>query len=213
MEKAKQLKRNILLFFLPRLVWVLLWILYLTCRNRFYISKKLEETNCIATFWHGEFLMLPFAYLKLRKKPKIFVISSKHFDGELMVRLYSYFGFKTIRGSTNYDGVNRGGVKVLKESFKYLKDGWDTGITPDGPKGPYHSIADGVVAMGQKTQTPLSVFRVRPHKCWRLNTWDRFEIPKPFSKIDYYLMDPFILKKEWSVDDAKIKIYEKMQAL
>lgn len=157
--------------------------------------------------------MLPFAYLKLRKKPKIFVISSKHFDGELMVRLYSYFGFQTIRGSTNYNGVDRGGIRVLIESFRYLKEGWDTGITPDGPKGPYHSIADGVVAMGQKTQTPLSVFRVQPKKFWQLKTWDRFQIPKPFSRIDYYLMEPFVLDKRLSMEEAKAKVYEKMQAL
>ncbi|STP12147.1 lipoprotein [Helicobacter mustelae] len=206
-------KRRVLLLLLPRLVWLLMWLLYLTCRNRFHISEELKNTNCIATFWHGEFLMLPFAYLKLRKKPKVFVISSRHFDGELMVRLYSYFGFKTIRGSTNYNGIDRGGIKVLMESFRYLREGWDTGITPDGPRGPYHSIADGVVAMGQKTKTPLSVFRVKPQCYWELRTWDKFQIPKPFSRVDYYLMDPFVLEKDWDVDFAKARIYEKMQAL
>lgn len=207
------LKRQIVLFFLPRLMWFLMWLIYLTCKKRFYIAESLRQTNCIATFWHGEFLMLPFAYLKLRKKPKIFIIASKHFHGELISRICACFGFRAVRGSTNYNGVDRGGMRVLLDSFKNLKEGWDMGITPDGPRGPYHSIADGVVAMGQKTQIPLSFFRVHNHSFWELKTWDKFQIPKPFSKIDFFLSEPFLLDRTLSIDEAKREIYEKMQAL
>ncbi len=190
-----------------------MWIIYLSCRKKFHIAEELKDTNCIAMFWHGEFLMLPFAYLQLRKKPKIFVVTSKHFHGELIARICACFGFKTIRGSTNYNGVDRGGIKVLLQSFKSLKEGWDMGITPDGPRGPYHSIADGVVAMGQKTQVPLSAFCVRCEKFWELGTWDRFQIPKPFSKIEFFLTKPFLLDHSLSILEAKTKIYKKMQAL
>ncbi|WP_104697507.1 MULTISPECIES: lysophospholipid acyltransferase family protein [unclassified Helicobacter] len=207
------LRRRVILLLLPRLMWFLMWAVYLTCRKRFHISQELETTNCIATFWHGEFLMLPFAYLKLRKQPKIFVITSKHFHGELIARVCHCFGFKTIRGSTNYNGVDRGGMKVLLESFKKLKQGWDMGITPDGPKGPYHSIASGVIVMGQKTGIPLSAFRVKSQSFWELKTWDRFQIPKPFSKIEFFLSQPFVLESMLSEQEARAKIYEKMQAL
>lgn len=194
-------------------MWFFMWVIYFTCRKSFHISEKLRDVNCIATFWHGEFLMLPFAYLKLRKKPKIFVITSKHFHGEMIARVCHCFGFKTIRGSTNYNGVDRGGMKVLLESFKKLRQDWDMGITPDGPKGPYHSIANGVIAMGQKTKVPLSAFRVKNQRFWELRTWDRFQIPKPFSKIDFFLSDPFVLEDTLNEQEARAKIYEKMQAL
>ncbi|PAF47850.1 hypothetical protein BKH46_03200 [Helicobacter sp. 12S02634-8] len=199
-------KQKITLAILPRLVWGILWLLYGSCRHRFYLSEQLKETNFIASFWHGEFLMLPFAYLKLKPKPKICVISSQHFDGELMVKLYSYFGFQTIRGSTN-----KGGRRVLVESFAHLKEGWDMGITPDGPKGPYHHIADGVVAMAQKTGVGISVCRVFPRKYYRLNTWDRFQIPKPFSQIDYYMLEPFFIPKDMDIEEAKKLVYMRME--
>ncbi|PAF46878.1 hypothetical protein BKH41_08395 [Helicobacter sp. 12S02232-10] len=195
---AKTWKQKIILALLPRLVWAILWLLYWSCRNRFHLSAHLKQTNFIASFWHGEFLMLPFAYIKLKDKPKICVISSNHFDGELMVKLYSYFGFQTIRGSTN-----KGGTRVLVESFRHLRNGGDMGITPDGPKGPYHHIADGVVAMAQKTGVGISVCRVLPSRYYQLNTWDKFQIPKPFSKIDYYMLDPFFIPKDMDMAEAK----------
>ncbi|WP_343217640.1 lysophospholipid acyltransferase family protein [Helicobacter sp. 13S00477-4] len=171
------------------------------------MSETLKETNFIACFWHGEFLMLPFGYLRSKNyKPKIYVISSNHFDGELMVKLYGYFGFKTIRGSTN-----KGGRRVLVESFRCLKNGWDTGITPDGPKGPYHHIADGVVAMAQKTGVGISVCRVIPNRYFELSTWDKFQIPKPFCRIDYYMLEPFFIPQSMDIVEAKRLVYEHMQ--
>lgn len=202
----KTLKQKLILMFLPRIVWSILWLLYWSCKNNFHLDESLKNTNFIASFWHGEFLMLPFAYLKLRKKPKICIISSNHFDGELMVKLYGYFGFDTIRGSTN-----KGGTKVLVESFKRLKDGWDTGITPDGPKGPYHHIADGVVAMAQKTGIGISVCRVIPNRYHELKTWDKFQIPKPFSTINYYMKRPFYISRNLEIAEAKKVVLENME--
>ncbi|PAF41194.1 lysophospholipid acyltransferase family protein [Helicobacter sp. 11S03491-1] len=202
----KKFKQKIILAILPRIVWIILWVLYWSCKNRFHLSESLKETNFIASFWHGEFLMLPFAYLKVRKKPKIYVISSNHFDGELMVKFYSFFGFRTIRGSTS-----KNGTRVLVKSFQCLRDGWDMGITPDGPKGPYHHIADGVVAMAQKTGIGISVSKVVFNRCYELSTWDKFKIPKPFSKIDYYMLDPFYIPKDMDMLAAKKMVYERME--
>lgn len=202
----KKIKQKIILVTIPPLVWGMMWLLYLSCRNRFHIYEGLKDSNFIASFWHGEFLMLPFAYIKSKKKPKICVISSNHFDGELMVKLYGFFGFHTIRGSTN-----KGGARVLVESFRHLKEGWDMGITPDGPRGPYHHIADGVVAMAQKTGVGVSVCKVMFSRCYELPTWDKFKIPKPFSTIDYYMLEPFFIPKNMEMQEAKKMVYEQME--
>ncbi len=199
-----------MLAFAPRIFWLFLWMLYFTCRKKFEISKDLEHTNCIIIFWHGQFLMLPFAYLKLRKKPSIFVVTSRHFHGLLISRVCALFGFKTISGSTNHGGVDRGGARVLLEGIKKLKLGFDIGLTPDGPKGPYHSIANGVIALAQKTSVPLAPLCIHVQHCWALNSWDKFQIPKPFSKITYRLGDPFIIDTAMDKSDAKNLIYAKM---
>ncbi len=201
----RNLSRKIILILAPRIVWILLWILYLSCKNRFYIHEDIKKSNTILAFWHGEFLMLPFLYKKMRNKPKIFVISSEHFDGELITRLFSYYGFKSIRGSST-----RGGRKVLIQAFGKLKDGYDIAITPDGPKGPYHSIADGVVAMSQKTGIGITPVKAIANNFFELNTWDRFKIPKPFSTIKYISMPSFYIDKDMSLNDAKELIYKKM---
>ncbi|RDU57401.1 lysophospholipid acyltransferase family protein [Helicobacter sp. MIT 99-5507] len=204
-DSRRAFKRKIILLFAPRLVWIFLWILYLSCKNRFYIHDDIKKGNAILAFWHGEFLMLPFLYKKMRDKPKIFVISSEHFDGELMVKLYGYFGFKTIRGSNT-----RGGRRVLIQSFKKLEDGYDVAITPDGPKGPYHSIADGVVAMSQKTGIAIVPVRTIPNRFYELKTWDKFRIPKLFSKIIYISMPSFHISKDLNLEDAKELVYKQM---
>lgn len=203
----RETKRKIILFFAPRIIWCLLWVLYFFSRNKFHIHKEAKDPNAILAFWHGELLMLPFLYRKMRKKRNIFVISSNHFDGELMVNLYGYFGFNTIRGSSSKDGL-----KALLQAINRLKNGSDVAITPDGPKGPYHSIADGIVAMSQKANSNIVVVRTESSKFWELKTWDKFRIPKPFGTIHYYALKPFKVDKTLSFNDAKEMIYKKMLA-
>ncbi len=203
----KKFKRKIILLFAPRLVWAFLWILYLSCKNKFYIHEDIKKSNAILAFWHGEFLMLPFLYKKMRNVPKIFVISSEHFDGELMVKLYGYYGFKTIRGSST-----RGGRRVLIQAFQQLKEGYDIAITPDGPKGPYHSIADGIIAMSKKTGIGIVPVRTLPNNFFELKTWDKFKIPKPFSTIKYISMPSFHIDENLNIEDAKKLVYKQMTA-
>ncbi len=149
--------------------------------------------------------MLPFLYRKIRKKPHIFIIASEHFDAELIVRICELFGFQSIRGSTS-----KGGRRVLLQSFKLLKNGYDIAIMPDGPRGPRHSIADGVGAMAQKTGSDIVVLQTQPSRFWELNTWDRFMIPKPFCTIQYRAKKPFKLESNLTNEQAKAIIAENM---
>lgn len=202
---TREQKRKILLFFVPRIAWFAMWIIYLTSRNKFRIDSQIMASNAIFIAWHGELLMLPFLYRKIRKKPNIFIIASEHFDAELIVRICECFGMKSIRGSST-----KGGRRVLIQSMQRLKEGKDIAIMPDGPRGPYHSIADGAGGIAQKTGLPLVVLQVHPNRFWELNTWDRFCIPKPFCKICYYAKAPFRIDSAIPSDDAKKIIYNEM---
>lgn len=198
-------KRKIILFFAPRIAWFAMWLIYLTSRNRFCISPQIAHSNAIFIAWHGELLMLPFLYRKIRKKPNIFIIASEHFDAELIVQICALFGMQSIRGSST-----KGGRRVIIQSIKCLKDGKDIAIMPDGPRGPYHNIADGAGAIAQKTELPLVVLQVRPTRFWELNSWDKFRIPKPFCAIDYRVSEPFFIDSAMSNKEAKDIIYQKM---
>ncbi len=135
--------------------------------------------------WHGELLMIPYAYTKYRKNPHVKLLISEHFDGNIIAKTLGFFGFETIRGSST-----RGGAKALIQSMKELKRGYDLGITPDGPKGPRHEVADGILVMAQKTKTKIVLVEIKASKYWKLLSWDAFIIPKPFGTLRYYITDP-----------------------
>jgi len=87
-----------------------------------------------------------------------------------------------LRGSSS-----KGAKQVLLEAFRALKQGNDLLVTPDGPRGPRHQISDGAIALALKGNLPIFTVNFTCDRYWQLNSWDRFVIPKPFSKIDFYL--------------------------
>lgn len=193
-------KKRLIEFCIPRIAWVFVWCLYILSRNRFFIDESVQQENTILAFWHGEILMLPFLYRKLRKTPNIYIISSNHFDGGLIAKMCDLFGFSSIRGST---GSGRGGVRVLISSIRALNEGTDIGIAVDGPRGPYHHIADGVIMMAQKTGKKISICRVYPSCYYEFQTWDKFRLPLPFGKICYYMYESFALDATLSLQEAR----------
>jgi lysophospholipid acyltransferase (LPLAT)-like uncharacterized protein len=103
----------------------------------------------------------------------------------ILKTLYSYLNLKSIHGSST-----RNGAKVLIAAMKVLKNGGDIGITPDGPKGPRHEVADGIIIMAQKTKSKIVVLSCVPQRYWQLKSWDNFTIPKPFTTVDLYASEP-----------------------
>lgn len=128
--------------------------------------------------------MLPYLYKYYRKTPHAKVLISPHFDGELISRTIKYFGLGTLAGSSH-----KNSARVLIQAIKTLKSGYDIGITPDGPKGPRHEVADGIIAMAQKAEAKIALVAIKPTRFWQLNSWDKFVIPKPFGTISYYMGD------------------------
>lgn len=178
---SKEQKRKIVAFLLPPIANLLIRLIYLTCKKEFKLASNYPEEPFIVAFWHGELLMQPFLYKKFRGRHKISVMISEHFDGEIIARIISFFGFSTVRGSSS-----KGGARVLIEAIKTLKEGEDIAITPDGPRGPRHSVADGIVALAQKTNSKIVVFNYQSTNFWQLKSWDKFVVPKPFSKITFF---------------------------
>lgn len=177
---------------------------YLTNKKNFYHPKELKDDIYIVSFWHGELLMQPFNYQKLKPKGKVSAMISEHKDGEAITKTVEYLGIHSIRGSST-----RGGTKALIGAIKELKGGNDIAITPDGPKGPRFSVADGIVAIHKKTDAKILAFNCRPSKYWQFNSWDKFIIPKPFGVIDFYVSEPFSVS-HLDMAEAKEFIKEKL---
>ncbi len=190
---------------LPFLLQILVRIIYVTNKKVFHHPKVLNDKVYIVTFWHGELLMQPFNYQKLKPKGKVSGIISEHKDGEAIAKTVEYLGIYSIRGSST-----RGGTKALINAIKELKAGDDIAITPDGPRGPRHSIANGIVAISQKTNAKILAFNCKPTKYWQFNSWDKFIVPKPFGTIHFYVSDPFGVDS-LELEDAKNLIKAKLQ--
>jgi lysophospholipid acyltransferase (LPLAT)-like uncharacterized protein len=192
----KKILRFLAKIFLPPFGAFIIKILYLTNKKEFYAPTSLDNKPFIMACWHGELLMIPYAYTYY-KKPNVKLIVSEHFDGDLIAKTLKYFGLDFIRGSST-----RGGVKALINAIKELKNGYDIGITPDGPRGPRHKVADGIVVMAQKANAKVVLVNIKPTKYWQLNSWDRFIIPKPFGVIRYYISNTIDISN-LELDQAK----------
>ncbi len=199
---TKKIFRFLAIKIVPFIGSLLIRFLYTTNKKVFHAPNDLGEKNFIMACWHGELLMIPYAYTRYKKNPNVKLLISEHFDGNLIAKTLNKFGFGTIRGSST-----RGGAKALVESIKALKNGSDIGITPDGPKGPRHEISDGIIVMAKKTNTNLVLVEIKPTKYWQLKSWDKFVIPKPFGTIHYYISD-LIDIKDIEFEKAKILIKE-----
>ena len=177
----KKTARALALFFIPPIGALVIRLLYYTNKKEFHIDRSITSKPTIFATWHGDLLMLPYLYYQYRKKPHAKVLISDHFDGLLISKTIRYFGLGTIAGSTN-----RNAVKALIQGIKVLKEGYDIGITPDGPKGPRHQVSDGVIVMAQKAKSDVVLVEIKPSKYWQFSSWDKFTVPKPFGTIRYY---------------------------
>ena len=191
MEKLSLKKR---LFFRASeyLIFILIWCIFLTCRVKF-TPTKLPEKPCVVVFWHGRLAMMSFAYRRwwLRdfgSKRRAKVIISDHKDGEIITRVISHFGIGAIRGSSF-----KGGARALMGAIKEIKNGTDVIITPDGPRGPLHSVADGAVILAQRLNLDIYALNYEASSFWKFRSWDEMVLPKPFSRINYSLSAPLSL--------------------
>lgn len=176
-----------------------------TCKVRVVGEWKLPKTPCVFALWHGELAMMPFFYARFFPKNRpLAIIVSQHRDAEILVRIVSGFGIRTLRGSSR-----RGAVGVLKEAFGAMREGVDVAVTPDGPKGPRHEIADGVVALSSRNNAPIVTINCQASRAWQFKSWDKMFLPKPFSSITFYIGEPFGVE-ELSKDEAKAVLRERL---
>jgi len=129
----------------------------------------------IYAIWHNRILPLLYAH---RDEAMVLLIS-RHRDGGYLADLAERLGYRFVRGSTQ-----RGGDVGLLGIVRALKNGSVVAVTPDGPRGPLERVKPGVVAAAQHAGVPIIPGTARVSRAWRLSSWDRFFIPKPFATIE-----------------------------
>jgi lysophospholipid acyltransferase (LPLAT)-like uncharacterized protein len=125
-------------------------------------------------FWHGRILSATYFF----RRRGIVVMTSENFDGEWIARIISRFGYGTARGSTS-----RGARKALLQLRRSLDAGRPVAFTLDGPRGPAHSAQPGAVWLAGATGQPIVPFHLEAARYWSVRSWDRTQVPKPFSLV------------------------------
>ena len=160
--------------------------LRLRIRDDCGLGNAADFPPCIYLLWHSRFLIVPYAWRKLiRGRRRTVVLTSASKDGAMVARAMASFGLGAVRGSSS-----RRAVAALVGLKRALLEGNDICLTPDGPKGPRYQLQPGVLALAQSTGAPVVPIHIRFHSAWRLRTWDRFVIPKPFSRVDVTFAEP-----------------------
>ncbi len=153
----------------------------------------------IYALWHNRFFTVPAAWRKIcGKSRRSVVLTSASLDGTVVARSMAVFGLGAIRGSSS-----RRGVAALVGMKRALRDGFDVCITPDGPRGPRYVFHPGMVKLAAATGTAIIPIHVRFSAAWRLKTWDRFVIPKPFSRVHVIFDHPLTV-----IDTAEPAAFE-----
>jgi lysophospholipid acyltransferase (LPLAT)-like uncharacterized protein len=128
----------------------------------------------VFAFWHRSLLACAHRFRGL----DIAILISRSFDGELIARTVEFLGFTAIRGSST-----RGGANGLRNMERAYREGHRCAITADGPRGPVFVAKPGTAQLAQLVGAWVGIFYVLPLSAWELRTWDKFLIPKPFSRV------------------------------
>ncbi len=209
------MKKQLLLFLLRLVLWrvALLWCktLRITTMNGGQFSGlKRSGKNYVVAFWHGS--MFPGWYLhRPLKNETISALVSQSNDGEFLSIILERWNYSMIRGSSHI-----GGKEAMELMVDEVAKGNSLAITPDGPRGPRHEMKMGAIRVAQKAGVPLILAGISLSGKKYLRSWDKFEIPMPFSSVVVKYSEPVEVPKglkDESLDAFKLEMQNKLNLL
>ena len=160
----------------------------------------------VMAFWHGRILTATFYF----RRRGIVVITSENFDGEWIARIIERFGYGTARGSTT-----RGGLKAMLQLKREMEAGKPAGFTLDGPRGPARVAQPGAIWLARATGNPVLPFHLEASSHWTMKSWDRTQIPKPFSTVALAIGEPLNVPHDATDDQmesARLELERRLAA-
>ncbi|MES2526773.1 MAG: lysophospholipid acyltransferase family protein [Bdellovibrionota bacterium] len=181
--------------FLQNLAWILVKALISTYKFEREDQEQLAKAvahhpkGAVAIgCWHEQ--MIAFLSIHSGSFPYM-AMASRSKDGEYAAFIARKMGFIPVRGSSRKRGKDKGGKEAIDIYISNMLEGGRGGITMDGPKGPRHTVKPGIVIIAQKTGAMILPGAAFAQKYWEFNSWDKFKLPKPFSRIKLRYAEPF----------------------
>ena len=158
----------------------------------------------IYAFWHERILAGTYFF----RDRGIVVMTSKSEDGEYIARFIQKFGYGAVRGS-----ASRGGVGALVEMIRLMRSGLPMAFTVDGPRGPRREAKTGPVLLAKKTGNPIMPFIVEARRFWRSGSWDRLQVPYPFTRVLVLIASPIYVPADANDEMIRAKRDELQHSL
>ncbi|MBK8465264.1 MAG: lysophospholipid acyltransferase family protein [Chloracidobacterium sp.] len=158
----------------------------------------------IYALWHNRIFLSTYFF----RNRGIVIMTSQSFDGEYIARTLQRFGCGAIRGSSS-----RGGAKALVEMIKAMRTGMPMAFTVDGPRGPRYEAKLGPIILAKKTGNPIVPFVIEPQKFWTVNSWDKMQIPKPFTRAITIIGEPISVDSNANDAEVESKLLELQKSL
>jgi lysophospholipid acyltransferase (LPLAT)-like uncharacterized protein len=172
------LTSEIFISFFYRLILFYSWTFRIKIENdKNWMDFRKNGGVVLLCTWHQHFFsaVRPFRNYKVFK-PSIMISQSK--DGEIVAKLAFRNGWNPVRGSSS-----NGGTEALRKMIKKLKENKLAAHIVDGPKGPSGIVKPGIIRLAHATNAVIVPFTISAEKAWYFNSWDKFLLPKPFSKV------------------------------
>ncbi len=153
--------------------------------DRAGIAGKPVTENYIGALWHNRLLIFPLVLRRFFPHRRGAALISASRDGDLLTDAIERFGFDVVRGSSS-----RMGASAILQLTNILSSGRDVVITPDGPRGPVYELGPGIIFLAQKSGAAVLPMNLEYSSCWRLKSWDKFIVPRPFAKVRVRIGEP-----------------------
>lgn len=174
--------------------------------DRAGILKAKNAQPFLIAFWHNRILMLPYLCQKFASDRRFVVMISRSRDGQLIADVARRFGVDAARGSTS-----KGGSGAFRKALRELvKKGSDVGVTPDGPRGPRYEVQPGVLALARMSGLPIVPITVHYDSKWELPSWDRFQIPHPFTRCRLIIGEPMSIEDGGETEALQKQLAERL---
>ncbi|MEN9362662.1 MAG: hypothetical protein RL095_4197 [Verrucomicrobiota bacterium] len=169
--------------------------LRVTIRDEAGILDGSFSGAAVGVVWHNRILSTP-ALMPPSLRQRTWAMASRSDDGQVITDVLQKLGFHSLRGSAMKNGRDKGGATALMQAIHVLQEGKLVCIIPDGPRGPRYSVQPGAVMAAVKAGVPIIPLGVNHSCAIRLPSWDKLEIPLPFSRAELVIGKPFRLDED-----------------
>lgn len=196
-----------LAYILAGILKIYSWTLRTRIVDSYGVLARMESSPVVFAIWHNRILfVVPQAPRKLLERCAVMISASR--DGEYISTLVRIFGLQSARGSSS-----RGGARALLELEQSMEKGLSPILTVDGPRGPRYTVHSGAAVLARGKGVPLVPVVVNARHFWQMKSWDKMQIPWPFTRVEIVFGEPLTIPPGEEIETANAHVKEALMAI